>query len=49
MATARAPSSTPVPTTETAETAGAKSTVTAEEWKAMATVLHNIYAYESEE
>ncbi|KAF2130152.1 chromatin structure-remodeling complex protein-like protein rsc1 [Dothidotthia symphoricarpi CBS 119687] len=49
MATVRAPSSTPVPTTETAEAAGAKSTVTPEEWKAMSTVLHNIYAYESED
>ena len=49
MATVRAPSSTPVPTTETAEAAGAKSSVTAEEWKAMATVLQNIYAYETAE
>ncbi|KAH7094872.1 hypothetical protein FB567DRAFT_565925 [Paraphoma chrysanthemicola] len=45
MASGRAPSSTPVPTTETAESAGATSTVTEKEWEAMATSLKNIYDY----
>ena len=46
----RAASSTPVPTTETADTSGdAASTVTELEWKAMQTVLSNIYAYRTEE
>jgi hypothetical protein len=45
MATGRAPSSTPVPTTETAETTGATSTVTAQEWEAMANFLKSVYDY----
>ena len=43
MAAARAESDTPMPTTETVPD-GATSTVTDEEWKAMADVLTNIYA-----
>lgn len=49
MATGRAPSSTPVPTTETAESAGATSTVTAPEWEAMANLLKNVYDYRIDE
>jgi chromatin structure-remodeling complex subunit RSC1/2 len=52
MASGRAPSQTPVPTTETAELAandGAKSTVTDEELKAMSTALANVYAYRTDE
>ncbi|KAF2679149.1 Bromodomain-containing protein [Lentithecium fluviatile CBS 122367] len=52
MASARAPSSTPVPTTETGDLHahdGAKSTVTDEELKAMSTVLANVYAYRTED
>jgi len=49
MASARAPSSTPVPTTETAESAGATSTVTAQEWEAMANFLKNVYEYRTDE
>lgn len=52
MASARAPSETPVPTTETAENGngdGTTSTVTEEEWKAMSTVLANMYAYRTED
>ncbi|KAF2026836.1 Bromodomain-containing protein [Setomelanomma holmii] len=45
MASGRAPSSTPVPTTETAESAGATSIVTDKEWEAMSTCLKNIYDY----
>src|ERR1044071_5775280 len=45
MASGRAPSSTPVPTTETAESAGATSTVTDLEWEAMSTFLKNVYDY----
>ncbi|CAI9636195.1 unnamed protein product [Alternaria burnsii] len=45
MASGRAPSSTPVPTTETAESAGATSTVTAQEWEAMSNLLKNVYDY----
>ncbi|KAF2827195.1 chromatin structure-remodeling complex protein-like protein rsc1 [Ophiobolus disseminans] len=45
MASGRAPSSTPVPTTETAESAGAASTVTVAEWEAMAGFLKTIYDY----
>ena len=56
MATGRAPSSTPVPTTETAETTGATSTVAQNEWEIMAKFLRDIvevrstdekYAYDS--
>jgi chromatin structure-remodeling complex subunit RSC1/2 len=52
MATGRAASSTPVPTTETGDPPaadGASSTVTEEEWKAMSTVLTNVYAHRTEE
>ena len=49
MASARAPSSTPVPTTVTAESAGATSTVTEQEWEAMATLLKNVYDYRIDE
>jgi chromatin structure-remodeling complex subunit RSC1/2 len=45
-------SSTPVPTTEATDPPapdGAASTVTEEEWKAMKTVLDNVYAYRTEE
>lgn len=49
MASGRAPSSTPVPTTETAESAGATSTVTAAEWEAMAGFLKNVYDYRDSE
>ncbi|KAF2018342.1 Bromodomain-containing protein [Aaosphaeria arxii CBS 175.79] len=52
MASARAPSSTPVPTTEAADppaTDGAPSTVTDDEWKGMSTVLNNIYAHRVED
>jgi chromatin structure-remodeling complex subunit RSC1/2 len=48
MASGRAESDTPMPTTETAPD-GATSTVTDEEWKAMADVLTNVYAYRTEE
>jgi len=49
MASGRAPSSTPVPTTETAESAGATSTVTAQEWEAMSNLLKNVYDYRIDE
>jgi chromatin structure-remodeling complex subunit RSC1/2 len=49
MASGRAPSSTPVPTTETAESAGATSTVSAAEWEAMSGFLKNIYDYRDAE
>lgn len=49
MASGRAPSSTPVPTTETAESTGATSTVTDAEWEAMTTFLKNVYDYRNEE
>lgn len=52
MATGRAASSTPVPTTETGDAPpanSATSTVTHEEWQAMKTMLDNVYAYRSEE
>ncbi|KAA8613527.1 Transcription factor [Pyrenophora tritici-repentis] len=49
MASARAPSSTPVPTTETAESAGATSTVTAQEWEAMTNCLKNVYDYRTDD
>lgn len=49
MASARAPSSTPVPTTETAESSGATSTVTEQEWEAMANLLKNVYDYRIDE
>ncbi|KAF2007977.1 Bromodomain-containing protein [Amniculicola lignicola CBS 123094] len=48
MATGRAPSSTPVPTTEIADPPaanGAPSTVTDQQWNGMASLLTNIYAY----
>lgn len=45
MASGRARSSTPVPTTETAESAGTTSTVTEPEWEAMNTFLKNVYDY----
>jgi chromatin structure-remodeling complex subunit RSC1/2 len=48
MASGRAPSSTPVPT-ETAESAGATSTVSAAEWEAMSGFLKNIYDYRDAE
>ncbi|KAF2281154.1 chromatin structure-remodeling complex protein-like protein rsc1 [Westerdykella ornata] len=47
MGSPRGVSSTPVPTTETAE--GASSTVTEEEWKAMSTVLANVNAHRTED
>lgn len=51
MASARAQSSTPVPTTEKADPGvdGAASTVTEAESKAMADVLTNIYNYRNDE
>jgi hypothetical protein len=52
MASGRAPSETPVPTTETADapaTAGASSIVSEEEWKAMSNVLTNVSAYRTVE
>ncbi|CAO2656049.1 Nn.00g048520.m01.CDS01 [Neocucurbitaria sp. VM-36] len=49
MASGRAPSSTPVPTTETAESAGATSTVTAQEWESMSNFLKNVYDYRIED
>lgn len=49
MASGRAPSSTPVPTTETAESAGATSTVTVPEWEAMGNFLKNVYNYRIDE
>ncbi len=51
MASARAHSSTPVPTTEKADPGvdGAASTVTAEEHKAMTDMLTNIYNYRNDE
>ncbi|KAF1843614.1 Bromodomain-containing protein [Cucurbitaria berberidis CBS 394.84] len=49
MASGRAPSSTPVPTTETAESAGATSTVTAQEWESMSNFLKNVYDYRTED
>ena len=52
MASGRAPSQTPVPTTETGDLPvhdGAKSTLTEEEWKAMSNALTNVYAYRTEE
>ncbi|KAH7393794.1 hypothetical protein DE146DRAFT_721984 [Phaeosphaeria sp. MPI-PUGE-AT-0046c] len=45
MASGRAPSQTPVPTTETAESAGASSTVSEAEWEGMASLLKNVYDY----
>ncbi|KAL5113619.1 hypothetical protein ACEQ8H_008512 [Pleosporales sp. CAS-2024a] len=45
MASGRAASQTPVPTTETADIAGASSTVSAAEWEGMASLLKNIYDY----
>jgi len=48
MASARAASSTPVPTTETAPD-GASSTVTEEEWKAMSTLFTNVYNHRTED
>jgi hypothetical protein len=49
MAATRAPSSTPIPSTETNPADGASSNVSEEEWKAMTTVLNNVYAYRMEE
>jgi chromatin structure-remodeling complex subunit RSC1/2 len=49
MATGRAPSSTPVPTTETAETTGATSTVTARELEAMSDFLKHVYDYRTQD
>ncbi|KAF2444395.1 Bromodomain-containing protein [Karstenula rhodostoma CBS 690.94] len=48
MASGRAESDTPMPTTETAPD-GATSTVTDEEWKGMADVLTNVYAHRVED
>ncbi|KAL6705322.1 hypothetical protein ACN47E_007132 [Coniothyrium glycines] len=45
MASGRAPSDTPVPTTETAESAGTASTVTDHEWESMTNFLKNVYDY----
>ncbi|KAH5253438.1 hypothetical protein HBI72_143050 [Parastagonospora nodorum] len=45
MASGRATSQTPVPTTETAESAGASSTVSAAEWEGMSSLLKNVYDY----
>jgi chromatin structure-remodeling complex subunit RSC1/2 len=51
MATGRAASATPVPTTEKADpgTDGAPSAVTEDEWAAMSTVLATVYSYRTEE
>jgi chromatin structure-remodeling complex subunit RSC1/2 len=49
MASGRAPSQTPVPTTETAESAGASSTVSVAEWEAMGSFLKNVYDYRDAE
>jgi chromatin structure-remodeling complex subunit RSC1/2 len=49
MASGRAPSQTPVPTTETAESAGASSTVSEAEWEGMASLLKNVYDYRDAE
>jgi len=49
MANVRAASSTPVPTTETAESAGATSTVTARERESMSNFLKNVYDYRDAE
>ena len=49
MASGRAPSETPVPTTETAESAGTASTVTAQEWESMSNFLKNVYDYRDKE
>jgi chromatin structure-remodeling complex subunit RSC1/2 len=49
MASGRATSQTPVPTTETAESAGASSTVSVAEWEAMANFLKNVYDYRDAE
>ncbi|KAH8726652.1 hypothetical protein GQ44DRAFT_650434 [Phaeosphaeriaceae sp. PMI808] len=49
MASGRAPSSTPVPTTETAESIGATSTVTEKEWESMSNFLKNVYDYRDED
>lgn len=51
MASARAQSSTPVPTTEKADPGvdGAASTVTEDEYKAMGDVLTNIYNFRNDE
>lgn len=51
MASARAQSSTPVPTTEKADPGvdGAASTVTEPEYTAMSDVLTNIYNYRNDE
>ncbi|KAF2258533.1 hypothetical protein CC78DRAFT_572430 [Lojkania enalia] len=49
MASGRAPSSTPVPTTETADPpAGALSSVTEDEWKAMSIVLANVSGHRTQ-
>jgi hypothetical protein len=49
MASGRAPSQTPVPTTETAESVGASSTVSAAEWEGMSSLLKNVYDYRDAE
>jgi hypothetical protein len=49
MASGRATSQTPVPTTETAESAGASSTVSAAEWEGMSSLLKNVYDYRDAE
>lgn len=49
MAKERAPSETPIPSTEVAQPDGAASAVTEDEWKAMKTVLDNIYAHRADE
>jgi hypothetical protein len=52
MASARAASDTPLPTTETADLpagSSAPSVVTEEQWKAMAALLSTMYAHRTEE
>ncbi|KAF2730457.1 Bromodomain-containing protein [Polyplosphaeria fusca] len=50
MASGRAPSSTPVPTTETADAGGdGTSTLTADQWAGMKTVLDAVYAHRTDE
>jgi hypothetical protein len=52
MASARAASDTPLPTTETADPpagSNAPSIVTEEQWKAMAALLSTMYAHRTEE
>jgi chromatin structure-remodeling complex subunit RSC1/2 len=49
MPSARAASDTPVPTTETAESTGATSTVTDNQWNGMTDLVKNVYDYRTEE